>query len=132
MSLMMICDTMTRLLNGSLSGKDFVYVKFSKEILNILEKLKDCGYIYEYSYPCPKKFHIQVLLRYDSNGVPALRNKEYYSIPSRPLYFKATEKIKRRFGRLSTVFVSTSEGILALNANSKPKVGGLLLFEVCS
>lgn len=132
MSLLTVCDTITRLFNGSLSGRDTVYVKYSKEILRILEVLKVHGYIEEYAYPCPEKYMVQVLLRYDSNGIPAIRFKRFLSTPSRPIYWKAGEQITRKFGRLSSVFISTSSGIVALNGAKKSSVGGLLLFEVGS
>lgn len=122
----------TRLLNGSLSGRDSVYVSFSNEIVNILKKLKEFGYINDYLYPCDMKYKIQVFLKYDQNGIPAFRGRKNHSIPSRPMYFKAKNKLIRKLGRLSTIFVSTSKGIMGLNSNTKPEVGGLLLFEVCA
>ena len=97
MSLLMVCDTVTRLFNGSLSGCGTVYVKYSKEVLRILEVLKSYGYIENYLYPCTNKYMVEVILRYDSNGIPAIRFKRFLSTPSRPMYWKAKDQIVRKF-----------------------------------
>ena len=139
-------DMLSKIKNSILSSETCVTVKGFDFNLKILDIMKQEGYINSYSIFEDDKEHkfASVLLRYDTNGVPAIRYLKLISKQSRRLYAKkhdlsyCTGKKGNKKGKLSrvhkfsTFIVSTSKGVMSDIDAVHNNVGGEVICEVAS
>ncbi len=124
-----IADMLTRIRNAQKASKNAVVIPSSKHKLDILNKLKDTGYvgeIEEHAEGVQKS--INVKLRYH-NGQPAIRTIKRISRPGLRIY-KPTDEIESVSNGLGTSILSTSQGVLTDKEARKAGIGGEIICEV--
>lgn len=125
-----IGDFIIRLKNGGAAKKTSVSVPFSAFKLAIAEKLKDAGYVKAVEKRGKKvRKTIEVLLKYDDAGRPAIRGVKRISKPGRRLYRSVLEIMPVRYGH-GALILSTPKGVLTDKEARKERVGGEALFEI--
>jgi len=126
----MYWDSLIRIKNGLERKYERVKVPYSRFDMSILESLAKEGYVESVARKGRGvRRIIDVKLKYDENGEPAISGLKFVSRPSRRLYtgYMDIKKSRQGFGHY---FLSTPEGILMENEARKKKVGGQVLFEI--
>lgn len=125
-----IADLLTRMRNAILAKHDQLDVPASKLKGNICEVFQREGYIdgFEVLEAEPQNV-LRVYLRYDDQGVPAIRRVARVSKPGRRVYRNADE-IRPVLNGLGVAIVSTSKGLLSDSQARTDRVGGEILCEV--
>lgn len=125
-----IADLLTRIRNTILSKRDRLSVPSSKLKLELCRLLKEEGYIkgFEITEGSPSD-SVQILLRYNEHGQPAISHIARISKPGRRVYRGADDLEPVRDG-LGTGIVSTSQGLLTDHQARERRVGGELLCEI--
>lgn len=125
-----ISDLLARIRNAILAKKDRLSVPTSQLKLEVCSVLKDEGYINGFrlieGHPVND---IQILLRYNDQGVPAISHMERVSKPGRRVYKGADDLDTVRDG-LGVGILSTSQGLLTDSQARERRVGGELLAEI--
>lgn len=125
-----ISDLLTRIRNAILAKKDRLNAPASKLKLEVCRILQEEGYIRGYGVVEGQPSNsIQILLRYDEHGTPAISHMERVSKPGRRVYRGADDLLPVRNG-LGTGIVSTSQGLLSDRAARERRVGGEILCEL--
>lgn len=125
-----VADLITRLVNAGAVGKPTVSVPFSKFKMAIAEKLKDAGYVSGIEKKGKKaRKTLELTLKYDDAGTPAIAGVRRVSKPSRRMYKRVIEITPVRYGH-GALFLSTPQGVMTDKEAKKQKVGGEALFEV--
>lgn len=125
-----IADLLTRIRNAHLAKHDRLDVPASKLKLQVLQLLKDEGFIKNFREIEGKPVNlIRIFLRYNAQGVPAISHIARVSKPGRRVYRRADEITPVRNG-MGVGIVSTSSGILSDAAARERRVGGELLCEI--
>jgi small subunit ribosomal protein S8 len=130
----MVIDSISNLIislkNAQERGLSSARAPFSKLNASILEVLKKEGFIADYENKGKEvKKSIDITLKYDNAGVPAISNVKRVSTQSKRIY-KSVDRIypvKNGYGRL---ILSTPAGIVTDVQARKQKVGGEALFEI--
>lgn len=130
----MVIDSISNLIialkNAQDRGMAFARAPFSKLNTSILEVLKKEGFIANYEEKGKEvKRHIDIELKYDNTGKPAISDVRRISRQSKRIY-KSVDQIypvKNGYGRL---ILSTPAGIVTDVQARKQKVGGEALFEI--
>jgi small subunit ribosomal protein S8 len=124
-----ISNMIIALKNGSLAGKDFVSVPYSKIKNAIAECLKKEGYIGEISKKVKKGQPILEVALVYVDKKPKITEVERISKQSRRVYFgmKDIHSVRNGSGLL---VLSTPKGILSGKEARKEQVGGEALFRV--
>jgi len=92
--------------------------------------LAEEGYIWSFEIKKDGKFpEIQVKVKYDDNGIPALTDLKRMSKPGLRQYVGAGE-VPRVLSGLGITIVSTSKGLMTGAAASRTNVGGELIAKV--
>jgi len=126
----MYWDTVTRVRNGLQRGYERVKVPYSHFDMNILESLVKEGYLESATRKGRGvKRIIDVRLKYDGEGNPAISGVKFISKPSRRLYsgYKDIKSSRQGYG---SFIISTPQGIVADREARKKKLGGQVLFEI--
>jgi len=125
-----IGDMLTRIRNGAKAKLANVAVPYSALRADVLEVLKDEGYINGYSVREIRKGvkEIDVILKY-FDGESAIKEIKRISKPSRRFYAGA-DKIKAVRGGLGIAILSTSAGVMADYEAKQRNVGGEVLCQV--
>ena len=125
-----IGDMITRIRNAQLRTLYNVKVPSSKYRANILEVLKQEGYISNYKLlsDSKNKSSLIVDLKYH-NGSPVIKEIKRVSKPGRRIYAKADSIPKIQNG-LGLAIVSTSIGIMSDNDARIKNVGGEIICRV--
>jgi small subunit ribosomal protein S8 len=120
-----IINFLLTLKNASSLKKEKIKIKYSKHSLELVVCLYNEGFIHSYQL---KNNQILIILRYFFNK-PILKNLKIISTPSKLRYLnlKALSKLSNK---KTSLFFSTSKGLLTLNQCKKNKIGGILLFLV--
>lgn len=114
---------------GSQSGKESIFVKYSKIKHSILDVLKENNFIsYFEKRQKDGKFFLEIGLAYE-NGLPKIRETYRISKPSRRMYLGYRE-IRPVKGGKGIIVISTPKGIFAGEKARKELVGGEPLFWV--
>ncbi|WP_343188157.1 30S ribosomal protein S8 [Buchnera aphidicola (Ceratoglyphina bambusae)] len=116
-----ISDMLTRIRNGQLSNKIYLFVKFSKFKVSILEVLKKEGYIEKYEI----LNEIKIFLKY-FNGKPVIENIKKISKPSLRVY-RNKNNLPKVISGLGISIISTSKGVLTDLEAKKLGVGGEII-----
>lgn len=125
-----IADLLSRIRNAHKAKKSVVRCLYSKINLNILEVLKDEGYIRTYQvHPVREGIsEIEVELKYHE-GLPVIQKIDRVSTPGRRTY-ASIEKLSRPFNGLGMYVLSTSKGVVSDATARKMNVGGEILCRV--
>lgn len=126
----MYLDTLIRIKNGLERGHEKVKIPYSHLDMSVLESLGKEGYLDSISRKGRGiRRIIEVKLKYDENGEPAISGIKFISKPSRMMYigYRDIKRSRQGFGHY---FLSTPIGILTDKEARNKKVGGQILFEV--
>ena len=123
-------DLLTRIRNGQRASKTSVVCPHSTLKMNVLNVLKDEGYIRGFSERDVSKGikEIVVELKYHE-GEPVIREIARVSTPGRRVY-SAIDDLSRERGGLGIKILSTGQGVLSDNAAREANVGGEVLCRV--
>jgi small subunit ribosomal protein S8 len=126
----MYLDALIRIKNGLERGREKVKIPYSHLDMNVLESLTKEGYLDSVSRKGRgTRRIIEVKLKYDEDGKPAISGIKFISKPSRMMYIGYRD-IKRSRQGFGNYFLSTPIGILTDKEAKNKKVGGQMLFEV--
>lgn len=123
-----VCDGLIRIKNGYRAGLKEIVLKNSSFIRNILEVLKQEGYVESYK---EEGYNLNVKLCY-RGGRAALIDLSLISKPGRRLYgsFNKLKFAPRQTRHFSCIILSTSQGIMAHHKAKKLGIGGQFIAEV--
>jgi small subunit ribosomal protein S8 len=125
-----IADFLTRIRNAQTAGHRKVDVPASKLKRAMAKILVDKGYIAKYiDIQDGKQGVIRMFLKYDSYGLPVIRNINRYSKPGLRKYSGASD-VPRSQNGLGVVILSTSKGVMTDKEARKLNVGGEVLCTV--
>ena len=125
-----IGDMITRIRNAHVRGKETVESPSSNLRINVLEVLKDEGFIRGFSttdYDNGKS-EVQIDLKYH-NGVPVIKKIRRISKPGIRVYSKINE-LQKSYGGLGISILSTPKGVMSDQKARDENVGGEILCEV--
>lgn len=126
----LIADSITRVRNAYMRRLDTTTLLHSKTIESIVKILQDKGYIENYNVEeNGVKKTINVVLKYDDNAKPAIKEITRISKPGRRVY-KASAEIKSFKNGYGTFIVSTPNGVVANDDAFKNNAGGEVLCSV--
>lgn len=123
-----IVDMIIRIKNGYMTKNEQVTVPHSnyrKEVLNVLKK---CGYIKDYSILGDVKKHITIDLIYEK-GTAKITDVKVVSKPGRRFYVAYTD-LKPVMNGMGHSILSTPKGIMTNGQARRAKTGGELLFMI--
>jgi small subunit ribosomal protein S8 len=125
-----IGDMITRIRNAQLRAKSKVSTPGSKMRANVLEVLKNEGYIRGYTAVehAGGKSELEIELKY-FDGEPVIREIERVSKPGRRVY-ASVRNLPRINNGLGIAILSTPKGIMADHDARDANVGGEILFTV--
>ena len=88
-----IGDFLTTLRNGARAGKEELKTPHSNTREGILRILKSQGYVTDYSTGAAENGvkYLEIVMKYNDEGVPSLKDIQRVSKPGRRTYSKATE-----------------------------------------
>ncbi|MCY4192573.1 MAG: 30S ribosomal protein S8 [Rhodospirillaceae bacterium] len=123
-------DLLTRIRNGQRASKTSIVCPHSMLKTNVLNVLKDEGFIRGYSKREVRKgvTEIVVELKYHE-GAPVIREISRISTPGRRVY-SAIGDLTRERGGLGIKILSTGKGVLSDSAARAANVGGEVLCRV--
>ncbi len=125
-----IADFLTRIRNAQTAGHRKVDVPASKLKRAMAKILVDKGYISKYiDIQDGKQGVIRMYLKYDSYGLPVIKNINRVSKPGLRSYANSSE-VPRSQNGLGVVILSTSKGVMTDKEARKLNVGGEVLCTV--
>lgn len=126
-----IADLLTIIRNGGLAKRRFVDVDWSKIKQNIVEILKQEGFIEDYllKKESPQRGKLRVFLKYRPDRVHIIKGLKRISKPGLRRYVAHLE-IPYFFGGYGVSIISTSKGLMVGRQAIEQKVGGELLCAV--
>ena len=125
-----IADGLTRIRNAAARKLDTTTLLYSKLMTNVLDVLKDKGYIETYKVEDKdNKQSIVVVLKYDENGNSVINEIKRLSKPGRRVY-KGYEELKSFKNGYGTIVVSTNKGVIANDEAYRNKVGGEVICSI--
>ncbi|RJQ14605.1 30S ribosomal protein S8 [Candidatus Parcubacteria bacterium] len=125
-----IADMLTAMRNALAVKKETVIIPHSRIKFELLTILKDKGFIKDVQRKgrgVDKK--IEIFLKYDEAGRPAISEIKRKSRPGQRVYIKSNriKPIRQGFG---LAIISTSRGLMSANDALKSYLGGELICEV--
>src|SRR6202795_4295446 len=125
-----ISDLITRIRNAQMRAKPKVSTPGSKMRANVLEVLKNEGYIRGYTTVehAGGRSELEIELKY-FDGEPVIREIERVSKPGRRVYV-SVKNLPRINNGLGVAIVSTPKGVMADHAARDANVGGEILCTV--
>ncbi|MFH2136173.1 MAG: 30S ribosomal protein S8 [Patescibacteria group bacterium] len=123
-----ISDMLTRIRNAVLVKKDVVMIPFSRikfEIAKIMEAEKFIAG----TEVLEKERQLKVVLKYDVDGFPAVRNLKRVSKPGRRVYASKMD-LPKVLGGIGVAIISTSQGLFTASEAKKRGLGGEVLCEI--
>jgi len=125
-----IADFLTRIRNAQTAGHRKVDVPASKLKRAMAKILVDKGYISKYiDINDGKQGVIRMYLKYDSYGLPVIRNINRESRPGLRVH-AGSATVPRSQNGLGIVILSTSKGVMTDKEARKLNVGGEILCSV--
>ncbi len=125
-----IADMLVSIKNASNKRFYETVVPFSKIKEQILAILKREGFIRDYNVAKEgNKTILKIFLKYQAGKRPVINYIKRISKPSLRVY-SGKDKIKKAFGAVSLVVLSTSKGLMTDREARKENVGGEVLFEI--
>ncbi len=125
-----LSDMLARIKNAHKARKSFTSCYKSKLNLNVLNVLKEEGYIRDFKNIEVRKGinNIQIDLKY-YNGTPVIKNIKRVSKPGIRVYSKISD-LPKIYGGLGITILSTPKGVMSDNQARINNVGGEILCEV--
>ena len=125
-----IGDMITRIRNAHVRGKETVESPSSNLRINVLEVLKDEGFIRGFSETerDTGQSEIQIELKYHE-GLPVISEIKRVSTPGRGVY-SGIKDLTRIYNGLGIAVLSTPQGVLSDNEARVANVGGEVLCQV--
>jgi len=126
----MYWDSIIRVKNGLDRGFERVKVPYSSLDMSVLDSLAREGYVESVTRKGRGvKRIIDVKLKYEADGKPAISGINFVSKPSRRLYsgYKNIKASRQGYGHY---ILSTPDGVLTDEEAKRKKVGGQVLFEI--
>ena len=124
-----VSDLVSRIKNGYLAGKTSVISPVSKVRTNILQILKEEGYVSNFVKVKEQNIdYFLINLKYH-NSSPAITNIEVVSKPGRRHYCQV-DNIPLVKNGLGVIIISTSKGVLADHNARMQKLGGEILVKI--
>ena len=125
-----LSDMLARIKNAHKANKSFTSCYKSKLNLNVLNVLKDEGYIRDFKdFELRKGIsNIKIDLKYH-NGIPVIRRIKRISKPGIRVYSKIND-LPKSFGGLGISIISTPKGVMSDQKARDNNVGGEILCEV--
>ena len=125
-----LSDMLARIKNAHKARKSFTSCYKSKLNSNVLNVLKEEGYIRDFKDVEVRKGvnNIQIDLKY-YNGTPVIKNIKRVSKPGIRVYSKISD-LPKIYGGLGISILSTPKGVMSDNQARKNNVGGEILCEV--
>jgi len=125
-----LSDMLARIKNAHRARKSFTSCYKSKLNLNVLNVLKEEGYIRDFKNIEVRKGidNIQIDLKY-YNGTPVIKNIKRVSKPGIRVYSKISD-LPKIYGGLGITILSTPKGVMSDNQARIKNVGGEILCEV--
>ena len=123
-----IADCLTRIRNGLMRGKDFVFIPYSKLKHDLVNVLVAEGYLKASNKTDDSKPMIKVELKYH-NELPVIKELKRISKPSLRKYSGASD-IDSVKGGLGSFIISTNQGLMTDKEAKSKNVGGEILCEV--
>jgi len=125
-----IADMLTRIRNAQGAGLEKVEMPSSNTLVAVANLLKEEGYVQAVK-PFNYKGHqqLRLMLRYDDDGVPVIREIKRVSKPGRRVYSGADD-IPRVNNGYGIAIVSTSKGVMSDRKAREARVGGEILCTV--
>jgi len=126
-----IADLLNRIRNALRARKPSVEVSGSRIKVDIVEILKEEGFIADYEVipGAPPKSTLRVVLKYGSDGEDVITQMKRESKPSCRRYLKA-DQVPRVLGGMGICILSTPKGILSDRRARKEHVGGELICSI--
>lgn len=122
-----IADMLTRIRNANQRKHEYVEMPASKIKLEILNVIKDEGYIYDVEFiPNDKQGVLKVTMKYTENNDRVIQGLKRISKPGLRQFAKATELPKVLNG-LGIAIVSTSNGVMTDKDARNQNYGGEVL-----
>ena len=123
-------DMLTRIRNAQLRRKSKVSTPGSRLRANVLDVLKDEGYIRDYSSTefGNGRTEFEIELKY-YEGEPVIREIQRVSKPGRRVY-SAVDSMPRVANGLGITIISTPKGVMADHSAREQNVGGEVLCRV--
>ena len=125
-----VSDFIIRLKNAGMVRKAEVSLPYSKLKAAIADKLVEAGFLASTEKHGKKaKKSLDVVLKYDANGMSAIRGVQRISKPGRRMYISVSEIHPVKFGKGKRI-LSTPAGILTGEEARSKNVGGEELFII--
>ena len=125
-----IADMLTKIRNASSVGHEAVDIPSSRLKWEIINILKDEGYIKNCKKVSNGSFdNIRVFLKYDDAEKSVIHGIEKISTPGRRVY-SGYRDMPRIFNGYGTVIVSTSKGVVTGRHAKENQMGGELICKV--
>lgn len=125
-----VSDYLARIRNGLQAGHKYVDIPASKQKRAITQILLEKGYVRNYlNIDDGKQGLLRVYLKYDIDGVPAIRMLQRVSTPGLRKYVGADELPRVKNG-LGVAILSTSRGMMTDKEARRVHVGGEVLAYV--
>ena len=122
-------DTLIRIKNSIMRGRQRVKAPYSRLDYEILEKLVEKGYLESIQRKGRGVGRIIDVKLKRTEGQPAISDVKFISKPSRKIYMGYREIKPPRQG-YGHYILSTPEGIMDNEEAKKKKIGGQVLFEI--
>jgi len=125
-----IADMLTRIRNAQVAGLEKVEMPSSKMLESLGNLLKEEGYVQAVK-TFNQKGHpqLRLMLRYDDDGAPVIREIKRVSKPGRRVYAGADE-LPRVSNGYGVAIISTSKGVMSDRQAREARVGGEILCTV--
>jgi len=125
-----IADMLTRIRNAVRINEDTVNIKASKICEGIAAVLIEEGYIKDFDrIDDGKQGILKIVLKYDQEGGPVIKEITRTSKPGRRIYSSVRE-LPHVLGGMGVAIVSTSKGVMSDRSCRKTNIGGEILCTV--
>lgn len=124
-----LADMLTRIRNGQHARLSYVFCPSSKLRVNVLNVLKDEGYIRDFSVDNEEKHpRLKIELKY-LKGTPVIRELKRASKPGRRVY-SCVSSLQKFYNGLGISILSTPKGVMSDYEARLKNVGGEVLCYV--
>lgn len=127
---------LTQLKNGQQAKLLYILLKgpVPKLVFKTLHLLYENGLIRGFQYCTIKnnkfsKIFVKVFLKYDSQGLPAIKNLKIISKSSRQINF-SVKNLWKYNSSMTTFYVNTSQGLMTDTDARFKNLGGVLMFSI--
>ncbi|AFA41039.1 30S ribosomal subunit protein S8 [Wigglesworthia glossinidia endosymbiont of Glossina morsitans morsitans (Yale colony)] len=123
-----IADMLTRIRNGQISKKKFIYMPSSNSKISIANVLKNEGFIESYEIKNEIKPILKLVLKY-FKGTPVIEKIKRISSPGLRIY-KNKKSLPQVKSGMGIAIISTSKGIMTDKAARNLNLGGEIICYV--